>query len=101
MTGNYGQFKVTGTEGYAAFKADGQLAWLSQSGAIVASFRAYLADAPFAARVFLDGEATTINEIRSKMDDRPVVYYDLQGRRVAHPTKGIYIVNGKKVVIKR
>ena len=26
--------------------------------------------------------------------------YDLQGRRVAQPTKGLYIVNGKKVVIK-
>ena len=27
-------------------------------------------------------------------------YYDLQGRRHTHPTKGLYIVNGKKVVIK-
>ena len=27
-------------------------------------------------------------------------YYDLQGRKVAQPTKGLYIVNGKKVVIK-
>ena len=27
-------------------------------------------------------------------------YYDLQGRQVAQPTKGLYIVNGKKVVIK-
>ena len=26
--------------------------------------------------------------------------YDLQGRRVAQPTKGLYIVNGRKVVIK-
>lgn len=26
--------------------------------------------------------------------------YDLQGRRVSQPTKGLYIVNGKKVVIK-
>ena len=26
-------------------------------------------------------------------------YYDLQGRRVEHPTKGLYIVNGRKVVI--
>ena len=26
--------------------------------------------------------------------------YDLQGRRVENPTKGIYIVNGKKVVLK-
>ncbi len=27
-------------------------------------------------------------------------YYDLQGRRVLQPTKGMYIVNGKKVVIR-
>lgn len=27
-------------------------------------------------------------------------FYDLQGRRVAVPTKGLYIVNGKKVIIK-
>ena len=26
-------------------------------------------------------------------------YYDLQGRRVEHPTKGLYIVNGRKVVV--
>jgi hypothetical protein len=26
--------------------------------------------------------------------------YDLQGRRVTHPTKGIYILGGRKVVIK-
>ena len=26
--------------------------------------------------------------------------YDLQGRKVARPTKGLYIVNGKKVVVK-
>jgi hypothetical protein len=28
------------------------------------------------------------------------VIYDLQGRRVENPTKGIYIVKGRKVVIK-
>ena len=27
-------------------------------------------------------------------------YYDLQGRKVAHPTRGIYIKDGKKVAIK-
>lgn len=30
----------------------------------------------------------------------PATVYDLQGRRVAAPTHGIYVVNGKKVVIK-
>jgi hypothetical protein len=28
------------------------------------------------------------------------IIYDLTGRRVTHPAKGVYIVNGKKVVIK-
>jgi hypothetical protein len=28
------------------------------------------------------------------------VWYDMNGRRVAQPTKGLYIVNGKKVVVK-
>ncbi len=28
------------------------------------------------------------------------VIYDLQGRRVAKPTKGLYIINGKKVLVK-
>ena len=27
-------------------------------------------------------------------------YYDLQGRKVAQPTRGIYIFNGKKVMVK-
>jgi hypothetical protein len=28
------------------------------------------------------------------------LYYDLSGRRVATPTKGLYIINGKKVIMK-
>ena len=39
----------------------------------------------------------TIDNGKLTNDD---VYYDLQGRRVAQPTKGLYIVNGKKVIIK-
>ena len=27
-------------------------------------------------------------------------YFDLQGRKVAQPTHGLYIVNGRKVVIR-
>ncbi len=46
-----------------------------------------------------DDETTGINAINSSLLTNDV-YYDLQGRRVIQPTKGIYIVNGKKVVIK-
>ena len=28
------------------------------------------------------------------------VVYDLQGRRIAHPTRGLYIINGRKVLIR-
>ncbi|WP_315363432.1 hypothetical protein [Prevotella jejuni] len=50
---------------------------------------------------FEDGGTTgieTIENPKNSTDDG--VYYDLQGRRVENPTRGIYIVNGKKVVIK-
>ena len=46
-----------------------------------------------------DGTTTEIDpsQIEGWEED---VYYDLQGRRVENPTQGIYIVNGKKVIVK-
>lgn len=45
-------------------------------------------------------EATGINNIPS-VDGKPAVVYTLQGQRVTAPTKpGVYIVNGKKLVVK-
>ena len=50
---------------------------------------------------FEDGSTTGIETIEtSKNSTEDGVDYDLQGRRVENPTRGIYIVNGKKVVIK-
>ena len=57
--------------------------------------------ASYGARAFIgfdDNETTGI--IPTAMQPSTEPYYDLQGRRVAQPTKGLYIVNGKKVVIK-
>ena len=45
-----------------------------------------------------DGTTAIISIKGGKVDD--VTYYDLSGRKVAKPTKGIYIHNGKKVLIK-
>ena len=50
-----------------------------------------------------DGDGTTgINMVNGEglKVNGSEVYYDLQGRRVLYPKKGLYIVNGKKVVIK-
>ena len=46
-----------------------------------------------------EDETTAIISIKNGQVDS-VTYYDLQGRRVAQPTKGVFIVNGKKVVVK-
>ena len=45
-----------------------------------------------------DDETTGIANIERTISDNQ--YYTLDGRRVAQPTKGLYIVNGKKVIIK-
>ena len=50
--------------------------------------------------VFNDANTTSLRESLSVSNVKQNAYFDLQGRRVVQPTKGLYIVNGKKVVIK-
>ena len=45
-------------------------------------------------------DATGISAIETSIDLKNAVIYDLQGRRVLNPAKGLYIVNGKKMIIK-
>ena len=52
-------------------------------------------------RIRVHGEdGTTDIEEHCINGQQSTTIYDLQGRRVVNPTKGIYIVNGKKVMIK-
>lgn len=50
----------------------------------------------------MENEETTagIEEVATPKTNNEAVYYDLQCRRVEKPNRGIYIVNGKKVIIK-
>ena len=51
---------------------------------------------------FGDGEVTGIRTVVTEPEKTEQVVYDLQGRRViGKPAPGIYIVNGKKVVVKQ
>ena len=76
-----------GAEGGAAFQIEGHRAWLAIPKA-KASARGYS----------LEGDATGINRVAA--DGQKGEYYNLKGQRVAAPTKGLYIINNKKVVIK-
>ena len=46
------------------------------------------------------GNLTGIQNITTAVKQSEGVVFDLQGRKVAQPAKGLYIVNGKKVIIK-
>lgn len=52
--------------------------------------------------VFIDfDEPTGIKTVKGSEEmSKESVFFDLQGRRVAQPVKGMYIVNGKKVMVK-
>ena len=45
-------------------------------------------------------DGATAIENSQLINDKSDVVYDLKGRRVDNPTKGVYIVNGRKVVVK-
>lgn len=53
--------------------------------------------------LMIDGETTVIGELKSDgsiIEKGNRAIFDLSGRRVAKPQRGLYIVNGKKVIIK-
>ena len=89
-------------DAYVLSKKNGVVGFYKlSSGGTIGANKAYLVSGAGAPEFFsLDGETTGVNEVRGKMEDVSGEYYDLQGRRVSQPTKGLYIVNGKKVVIK-
>ena len=110
LTGVYAE-TVVPSGSYILYNKGGNVGFYKVDGSTnkVAANRAYLtADDAGVKSLFIDfdGEETGIQEIgqldRSAQSDASHLnnYYDISGRRVAKPTKGLYIVNGKKIVIK-
>ena len=69
--------------------------------------KAYLkvnSSAPDVLKIMTEAEyeayVTGIEQITTSTTDGTKVIYDLQGRRVQAPSKGLYIVNGKKMIIR-
>jgi len=50
--------------------------------------------------IFEDEDVTGIDVVKGSELKANGEYFNLNGQRVAQPTKGLYIVNGKKVIIK-
>ncbi len=48
----------------------------------------------------MDNETTGISELKNNASNSDAAYYTLQGVKVAKPVKGIYIHQGKKIMVK-
>jgi len=73
------------------------------SGNTVGTDKAYLSVSSINAReYFIFGEGNDVSSINASknLEKNSGVYYNLNGQRITQPTKGFYIVNGKKVIVK-
>ena len=77
---NLAFYPVEGTPNYGPFKAYIPKGTVGSAAKLAINF----------------GDETGIATLSHEKTDN--VYYDLQGRRVVNPTKGLFIVNGKKVI---
>lgn len=83
----------------------GELHLVNTAGTKVPAGKAYLlaSEVPSGARdlpFIIDDDVTSIAEVKNETQTARGDFFDMQGRKVAQPTKGLYIVNGKKVIIK-
>lgn len=102
-------YKTSGTiNGYRlGYKSGPGVAFYKYNAAAPASGVVYIDESnvntstgahEFLAMSFGD-DVTAINKIEAKKAENGV-FFNLAGQQVAQPTKGLYIVNGKKVVLK-
>ena len=96
-------YTVADGEAYALSKTDGLLHPVSE-GLTIPAGKAYLEASNFAGArtisLVFEDEATGISTIDNRQQTRINEVYNLRGQRVAQPTRGLYIVNGKKVLVK-
>jgi len=98
MNEKYAYILVNGNDGLGFYKPN-------ENGSWCAAGTAYLntsVSPSVSSRGFfpLWDEPTAIENIESEIQSGNQPVFDLQGRRVLNTYKGIYIVNGKKVIIK-
>ena len=77
----------------------------ANEGIHVGQYKAYLAytgDIPARTGLTFDeGDAATgIESCKQEEGKGSLLFYDLQGRNVNQPQKGVYVINGRKVIVK-
>lgn len=104
FVGNYTQDKTVPTGSYY-FKDNALHKATSSEHSKINGFRGYFTytggsnPAP-SLNIVLDGTITGIKNVTSNEESRNDKFFNLSGQQVSQPTKGIYIKNGKKYIIK-
>jgi hypothetical protein len=104
LTGVYATTDVPAESYILWANSTNPIGFYKSNNSTVAAYRAYLTADGAGARVsisFVDDSETTgvanLNINHNLNDNR---YYNLNGQRIEKPARGLYIVGGKKVVIK-
>ena len=92
---------------YIFTKVGDEIGFYPANAGTIPAYKAYLqiptaslpSGAPSRLSIAIDDETTGIKPTPSP-SQKGREWYDLNGRRVTHPTNGLYIINGKKVIIK-
>ena len=85
---------------YVLANHGGNVGFYQWNGGVLGAGRVYL-DAPAGAKSFLAFDVTTgISAVANERNTRTNAIFNLAGQRVEKAQKGLYIMNGKKVVIK-
>jgi hypothetical protein len=110
LTDGEGDYKFAAQIYNKSLATDGTIAYLATDGAVkkftsgsIKGLRAYfiIPVGGESARInFIDEETTGIQSMTNGALTNGNAIYDMQGRRVESVKKGLYIMNGKKVVVK-
>lgn len=107
LIGTLAPTSVTDVDGHTNFGLKGNKFVKFNAGTVAAN-KAYLcvdnskisAEARELSIIFDDGETTGITEMKNIQSESRGGIYNLNGQLVDQPAKGLYIMNGKKVIIK-
>lgn len=99
-TSGFNNYVLVNNGGVPEFQSLADMGATIPAGKAFLQNGAYSADARSLSIVFDDDETTGLGRIENSESSIENSIFNLNGQKVAQPTKGLYIKNGKKVIVK-
>lgn len=101
LSGTTAAISVTANQNYVLNNGTAGVGFYLFNGTVMPGFKAYLTSANASVRAFTFSFEDAEDAIRAiESENSGLEIYDISGRRVQKAQKGLYIVNGKKVMYK-